>query len=157
MISDKKKRAQAEKVEERRKSVVYWGVATDPRSRWNLHKSRNAFTDESHEMLILRKWIDDNLPKDVYTHRSAALVDEHVLGGFCRQFTPITKAKSGNGNLEEASNKKLAKEQWRIKELSIVLDDILLNGKMEFEVGLLNYSVVINLCCFSLGNALIVR
>ncbi|KAI6176354.1 hypothetical protein M3Y97_00788900 [Aphelenchoides bicaudatus] len=134
VICNKKVRAEAETVKERRKAVNYWGVATEPYTRWSSHKSKNDFTDESHELLILRKWTDDNLPEGVFTHKSAALVDEHILGSFCKQFTPIEKAKSGNGNLEEANNKKLAKQQWRINQLSLVLDDVLLNGKMKFEL-----------------------
>ncbi|KAI6175405.1 hypothetical protein M3Y97_00685200 [Aphelenchoides bicaudatus] len=133
VICHRAMRSEAETHKQRRKAVNYWGVVTDPKNRWNNHKSRNNFSDKTHEMLILRKWTDDTLPQGVFTHRSAALVDEHILGGFCKQFTPIEKAKSGNGNLEESDNKKLAKQQWRISELSLVLDDVLLNGKMKFE------------------------
>lgn len=61
----------------------------------------------------------------VHSHKTLALAAEHIIGELRNQFTPISKAKSGNGVNEDPVPKRLALDQIRIRSVEHQLNQAL--------------------------------
>jgi hypothetical protein len=142
----------------RRKAVIYWGYTINTHDRWFNHKSDKKLNDVDYRMVIVREWTSENLPTGVVSHHQAALIDEHVIGSFSGQFTPHTAAKSGNGNLEDPLNKKLAQEGNRGAEMDILLTDIINACEpVKFEVSFYKNQLITKLFRNSFARIRVVR
>lgn len=124
-IREKKKRG--------RKSLVYWGVSKDPHERWSKHKSKNGFTDKTHEFIIFFKVTAESRLFPDYELLTNALILETVIHMFEKHFSPCKEFKAGNGSLQSSDVKQLfnsvLEDDDQKNDVLAHVDFVLTNGK----------------------------
>ncbi|KAI6191012.1 HMG box protein [Aphelenchoides bicaudatus] len=116
-----------------RKDVYDWGYSQDPRKRYSkrCYNSKDLTTREGHQMLVLTKCTDSNIPQfvNLATAHNYVLAVEHAVGSFSSEFTHQEKAHSGNGKQEDPINKCEAQKKEFVDFVSGLIDAALSSNK----------------------------
>lgn len=139
-----------------RKDVYDWGYSQDPWKRYSkrCYNSKDLTTRESHQMLVLTKCTDSNIPQfvNLATAHNYVLAVEHAVGSFSSEFTHQEKAHSGNGKQEDPINKCEAQKKEFVDFVSGLIDAALSSNKAVTEEVSFWIVYVYLFICFRIAN-----